>query len=460
MKYTYIESLDKEDRAHLNNEILANETLYDTWTTKGLTDYGKLPKHILNAYYNGRFGKLDVNIDIAYFTKKEGESTVTNENSENYADRTVNTKSDVDNDMFASKIVLNYPFLKGELSFGGEYANTKRDDAYWADQIVPSSTTRIEHKSNRFFAEYERSTKIGQFSAGLRYENTQSDYFVNNVFEKVQSKKYKQWFPSFSYFNKIKEVSLQLSYSSKTNRPSYRQLSNNTSYMNRFTLQSGNPFLSPSITHDITLAGSWKFLQLMLSYQYQKDAIIYWMEQVESEPSMAIIRYKNLDKLPQFNAYLSISPTFGIWSPQLSVGMQKQWMKLESDEGEIHLDKILPVIGFNNSFSFSKNFIVTLDSFWRGKGDVQNNHLEKSKSVVNIGVTKIFFDDRLSITVKGSDIFEGERDVHLLRNENVKLYQSNYYDGRDIEFTVRYKFNTAKSKYKGKGAGKSEIDRM
>ena len=42
----------------------------------------------------------------------------------------------------------------------------------------------------------------------------------------------------------------------------------------------------------------------------------------------------------------------------------------------------------------------------------------------------------------------------------MELYQSNRYDTREIELTLRYWFNAAKSKYKGTGAGVGEIDRL
>ena len=77
----------------------------------------------------------------------------------------------------------------------------------------------------------------------------------------------------------LREVNLQLSYTAKTKRPTYRQLSSNVFYGNRFTLQTGNPYLTPATIHDVTLVGTWKFLQLMASYKNEKNTVIYWAEQ-------------------------------------------------------------------------------------------------------------------------------------------------------------------------------------
>ena len=42
----------------------------------------------------------------------------------------------------------------------------------------------------------------------------------------------------------------------------------------------------------------------------------------------------------------------------------------------------------------------------------------------------------------------------------IKLYQGNYYDRRRFVVTLRYKFNTTRSKYKGEGAGNAEKSRF
>ncbi len=461
IKYIYKTRRFFEGYSTFTNNVYADGNFYDNLLTTSLEkNNDKSPKHILNTYYSGTFGKLDVNLDVTYYDKEESSETKTEEKSESFSDRIVHTRSNVQNKMFASRLVLTYPIWKGQFSVGNEFINTKRDDAYWADQAVPSSTTYIKQKSNSFFAKYAKTIANNQISAGLRYENINSDYFVNNIFMNDQSKNYKQLFLSFSYATRIKEVGLQLSYTSKTNRPTYRQLSNNTTYGNRFTMQSGNPFLSPSITHDITLAGSWKFLQLMLSYKHEKDAIIYWTEQMESKPSVSIIRYKNLNKLPQFVAYVGISPTFGIWSPQLNGGFQKQWLELQTNNQIVCMNKIMPFASFNNSFKFPQNFLFTVDMSFQGKGDVQNIYLSENKFTVDVGITKTFFDNRLSVAVKGWDIFKGKKDGNLLYNKQMELYQINSYDSRIFELSIHYKFNTAKSKYKGKGAGKYEIERL
>ena len=45
-------------------------------------------------------------------------------------------------------------------------------------------------------------------------------------------------------------------------------------YINRYIYEGGNPFLLPSLSHNITLGTTYKWVYLSAGYQYIKDAII------------------------------------------------------------------------------------------------------------------------------------------------------------------------------------------
>lgn len=64
---------------------------------------------------------------------------------------------------------------------------------------------------------------------------------------------------------------------------------------------------------------------------------------------------------------------------------------------------------------------------------------------------KLSFNDVFNSARKSSfTIYSGQRDVTNTRFNTM----------RGVELTVGYKFNIAKSKYKGKGAGQAEKDRL
>lgn len=461
IKYTLTAFPKSRSNSTLNSTVLADGVFYDQWSNNETDTQNNSPSHRMNAYYNGSFGKLNVDFNTDYYTAHTFSTSSATETSQEFDDRQINSENRVNNQLLASKLVLSYPLLGGQIAAGSELTNTRRKDEYNNLQnIVPSSNTTIHEKNVALFAEYSRMTPIGQLGIGLRYENVNSEYFSNEIRMDEQSRRYSQWFPNFSFGTKIKNVGLQLSYTAKTKRPTYRQLSGNVTYGNRFLLQTGNPFLKPSTVHDVTLVGSWRFVQLMMSYKDERNAVIYWTEQSEENPAISVLAYRNLEKMPSFTAFASVAPTFGIWSPQLSAGFVKQWVTIMSAGRAINLNKPMPIVSFNNSLRLPKEFLLTLDAQYMGDGDVQNIQLKKNNMVVNLGVSKSFFKDRLDISLKGHDLFWQQKDGNLLYNAQMELYQMNRYDSRELELTVRYRFNTAKSKYKGTGAGENEINRL
>lgn len=460
VKYTLSAYPDAEHTSTLNSTVLADGVFYDEWHSIEKNKDQNKPAHRMNAYYNGVFGDLNVDFNADFFSNKQLSNSSVTETSQEYDDRTVNSENNVRNRLVASKLILSYPVLGGKLSLGNENTDTYREDDYRnVENFVASSNTTIKERNNSFFAEYSRTIPIGQFSAGLRYENVRSDYFSNDIKVDEQSRHYNQWFPNLSFSTSVKEVSLQTSYTAKTKRPSYRQLSSNVFYANRFLLQTGNPYLRPSVIHDITLVSTWKFVQLMVSYKNEKDAVINWTEQMEENPAISVLAYRNLEELPSLTAFLTLSPTFGIWSPQLSGGFIKQWITIISSDKPVTLNKPMPIVSFNNSFRLPNEFILTLDANYQGKGDVQNIYLTENRFRVNLGITKSFYDNRLRVELKGHDLFKGQDGI-LLYNDRMELYQMNLFDSRQVELTVRYNFNSARSKYKGTGAGNAEINRL
>jgi hypothetical protein len=86
--------------------------------------------------------------------------------------------------------------------------------------------------------------------------------------------------------------------------------------------------------------------------------------------------------------------------------------------------------------------------------------LDYHQADLDVSLVKTFFNDRLSIKLAGEDLLDRSRDGNRVYNQQVQLYQGNYYDRRRFVATIRYKFNATRSKYKGTGAGNAEKSRL
>ena len=460
-KYEYTLPTNEDETTTLTSDVTANGQFYDKWENLTLKQTKGNAKHKLNAYYIGKVGKLDIDWNFDYLHSGYDEQSRITETCQIQDDRTLDAENRVRNRMLASKLTLTYPLFGGSLDFGAEYVNTDRQDDYANPQnFVASSYSTLKEQSISPYAEYSKMLpKIGQFRVGLRYEHVKFNYYESGRLVEEQSRSYGNLYPSLSFATRLGKVQAQIAYSAKTTRPTYRQLSNDVFYVNRYGMQRGNPLLDNSVIHNVSLQGMWKFLQFAINYSDERGCIIHWMEQIDNS-NVTLVTYKNINSLKWIVPYVSLAPQFGIWHPQLSLGFRKQWFSMETTGGNISLNKPMLVGQANNTFWFSKTLTGELYFRYQGPGHYENVYLDYHQTVLDVSIVKTFFNDRLSIKLAGEDLLDRSRDGNMVYNHQVKLWQGNYYDRRRFVATIRYKFNTTRSKYKGTGAGNAEKNRL
>ena len=444
-----------------STDVLKNNVLFDHIESQISGNSTAIPNKSLSAYYVGKVGKIDIDFNTDYYYGRETEYRITTEQSANYANRTVTSAGIHTNKFFATKLVLSHPLFGGSLSVGNENTFTNHGQNYVnQENVVPSTASTIKERNNAFFFEYSRPTPIGQLMAGLRYEHVNSDYYDEGVYSPAHSRTYSQWFPSLTFATRIKEVGLQLSYSAKTSRPSYNQLGTNVAYMNRFTRQSGNPTLKPETLHNIMLVSSWNWFTFVANYTQTHNKIMYWNEQESTDENITNLRYRNFKRFPALTLSLTAAPRMGVWSPQLTLFCQKQWFDIERLGSKLDLSKPVWGIQWDNSFEFRHDWTAEANLKLTSKGMTENAKLTRNNCTFDFSVRKEFLNNRLSVTVGVNDLFNRSTNQLLLYTNNLSMDMKQELDSRDFYVTLRYKFNTARSKYKGTGAGQSERKRF
>lgn len=442
-------------------EVFADGLPFDILYSNTTGEMRAHPEHQLNAYYTGQVGKGELAWDADYYNNTYTQYSINTEDSQEHDNRTVTSENPVHNELFATKASFAHSLWGGSFSVGGEYTYTDRHDDYINPEgYVPTTFTRIREQNLAGFVQFSRSLPFGQASAGVRYEHTDFDYFESGKLVPGQSRVYDNFFPNASLSAQFGKVQLQLSYTAKTKRPNYTQLRNNITYANRFTWQTGNPGLKPSVTHDLTAVGVWRFLQTMASYKVVKDYILYWGRQVESQSATTLINYVNRDRLPSLTLMLAASPTIGLWHLNASAVMLKQWFSLDAAGQRRTYNNPVFVGSLNNSFTLPAGFLLTADFCFQSCGQVQNINLKRPQYTLDVGLRKSFLNDALSVEARANDLLLGSKQEALLYMESAQMKDLSWSDTRSFSLTVRYKFNVAKSKYKGTGAGQDAINRM
>lgn len=443
--------------------VLRDEVLTET-TTYIRSEFGQNSNWSSNVYYVGKVGKLGIDFNTDWFWSKGNNKNNIDEhyqevNSE-IQNQLVSSTTSKYNRLIASKMVLSYPLLGGDLSVGGEYSFTNRNTNY---AIIPNTLADnvidcIKEGMASAFVTYNRDFGKLNMEAGLRYENVDFKYYDDGKYISEQSKTYGEWFPSLSLSMPIGNVQMQLSYAADINRPNYWVLRSGVQYSNHYTYETGNPFLVSEISRNISYDLAYKWLTFNLTYEHVSDPIYQTVEMYKDNATIGLMRMINGKSYNNVTSTLNLQPTFGIWHPMLSAMVEKQWFKLETRDRQ-YLNKPVAMFRFNNTFD-TKWAMFSVMTTYITKGYEENHYIYKPMFNTDLSIYKGFMKDCLTLQLYVSDVF-GTNDSHIIGKYG-KLKETIFdeFSTSKISLTVRYKFNTTRSKYKGTGAGDSQKNRM
>jgi hypothetical protein len=422
-----------------------------------------------NIYYSGEFGKWEVNFDATWLNAKEDIITQTAEKIQPFSggniSNAVHTHSDTRNTLHAGKVILSYPLWDGTFAIGGEYSRTSRKSLYKNyEHIVSDDDSRIRENLAAAFAEYEYKLKNITLHAGLHFENVGFDYFRANIYQSEQSKNYTNWFPALSFSMPVGQAQVQLSYTSDITRPNYQMLRSRIDYVNRYTYESGNPFLHPAITNMLTAKATYKCLQFYADYQYNKNAFIPFSKTYsEQDPTIALLSSENAPDYDAINLMFVVAPTIGKWSPQWGLEMYQQWYTVEkpgTPSGILTLDRPSFAVRWRNVLQLPLGFSLFAEANWEGRSD-QENATYEAVWWMKASLHKECCDSRLTFLLQSVDIFNSYRTDYRMYYGHIRSMNMNEKSShRAVTLTIQYKFNTKKTQYKGTGAGDGQKDRL
>lgn len=152
-------------------------------------------------------------------------------------------------------------------------------------------------------------------------------------------------------------------------------------------------------------------------------------------------------------------PTIGCWEPQATVGVMKQFYDATLRGGKLPLRKPVFTFALDNTLSLPRDWTLGIDLDFTTGGHMQNASLRPTNEI-NLMVRKAFLDGNLTVTLYGNDLLNASVSRTTMYSGDVVTSTYHEFEQRNVRLTVRYKFNTARSKYRGTGAGEAEKSRM
>ena len=451
------------DRNMLNTSALfADDVLQETGILSQRRD-DDYHQHLADAYYSGIWGKwsADFTFDILWRKNKETQNIREKSPIPEAMPSVFYEKSH--GRMIAAEGHISRPVWKGSLSLGSEFTDSRRKEDFTnSESIIENSDNLTKEWNIGVYAELTQRFGPLMAKVGLRYEHINSDYYEYGTKMQEQSRRYDELLPSASLSMAVRKCMFQLSYSRKYRRPLYSQLSSAVIYVNPYLYESGNPFLRSSFSDNLALNFRFGWLMVMAGYKHVDDQVITSCIQYGNNPEITLLKKANSRYgLDQIQTMVSVMPGMigKIWYPVLSGGVVSQFYRIDYRNSVMDLNRPMFVVRFQNMLRLPHNYTVTAGLSWRSKGDGENIRMGQTWQV-NLSAAKVFnnhWDLKLSL----NDIFNtGGKSTMTIYSGNREIHTEKRINTRQIELSIGYKFNTTKSKYKGKGAGNGEKERL
>ncbi len=419
------------------------------------------PNHELDGYYSGKIGKVGIDMNTSYIWRKTNGTSATYETSDYLESRKVSSVSQRHNRMIAGKVVVSYPVSdKISVNVGSEYTHSDNHQQYNnAEGYVQSSDNNRKESNIAGFS--EANMKFGKYSfgAGLRYEHVKSDYYDNGVFSAEESKIYNDWFPTLSASYNSGNWQIQFSKTTQALRPSYGSLSSSITYVDRYTLQGGNPLLKTCIRHEYELDVAHKWLNFSATYDYVVRPQTNYSKLYDNTSDIVLSTYENVKNYGVFLMSLSASPTIGIWHPKYEIDFWKQTFDASPYGVNENLKKPSWELSAMNMFVLKHGWTFGIDYTYCTDSYTQFV-IFRHKNLLSCYAIKTFCNNKLTAKIAVEDILHDNYDSFNIYNGCRTLYQDRYQDRRYVQLSISYNFNATGSKYRGSGAGNAEKGRL
>ena len=419
--------------------------------------------NLVDAYYSGSWGSWSVDATFDFLWRKNNMDQIIRKSATDISATILELHDKSNGRMFAGELHFSRPIGNGSLSFGVEYTNTKRTEDFLSDA---SSITWLNNKiyENNIGAYCQVSQTFGpvMLQGGLRYEHINSKYHENGDKKPEQSGTHNEILPSISIMVPVKQTMFQISYSRKYNRPLYSQLSATVHYVDQYTYETGNPNLKNRFTDNISLNFRYKWLMITASYKHLHNLIITECTEYPMNPDITLLRKINSrNDANSIEVVASASPGFigNVYYPLFMAGVVSQLYDIDFRGSVKHMNDPMVLVRLNNIFKLPKNFIIYANFSYRNSFESENIRMGSTWQF-DLSVAKTFnkhwdvrlaFNDVFNTARKNSmTIYSGMYEFNTIRFNTV----------RSVELSIGYMFNTAKSKYQGKGAGNNEKERF
>jgi hypothetical protein len=339
------------------------------------------------------------------------------------------------------------------------------DGTQWVEDDTKSNHFIYKENIDALYSSFEK--KYGPFSmqAGLRYEHT--GYNANQLGNAIQkdsafSRNYGGLFPS-GYISYQADSSNNFTFTAgrRIDRPAYQNLNPFYFIINKYTYETGNPYLLPQYSWNLELSHQYKnLLTTSVSYSVINN---YFSQLFLADTTKGILLYSQGNVGHTYNFGLSstlVTSPFKWWSLTTEATYNhKQLVGFNGNNYTSYIDQLN--ISSTNRFTISSAYTAEISGFYttRARNDLQE--LLYPTGQVSLGISRPVLNRKGTLRFTARDIFYTNAMEGLTQFPNATEYFKERRDSRVFTISFTYRFGKAyKADKHTEGSAEDEMERV
>lgn len=302
-----------------------------------------------------------------------------------------------------------------------------------------SNAFNFSENNNAAYLNLNKKSGKWMIQAGLRLENTNYEGVQSALSQELDStfnRSYLKLFPTvFISYEANNDNQFALSAGRRIDRPEYRQLNPFVGFLDKYTINTGNPYLQPQFSTNIELSHSYKnHFTTTVNYSIIHDMI---NEMFVQNDSLIMRTYGNIGTRNNYGIAESATVELGKWyAATFYANLYHNKYDGVINGYAFNANQLTLSLNINNQFSFPNGWSAELSGNYISRNRDEGQAIILPSGQVSAGISKKLLNDKASLKLSVRDIFYTQNPKEI---QNFQDVQSVIHISRDTRvFTVAF----------------------
>ena len=324
-----------------------------------------------------------------------------------------------------------------------------------------SNTFHYDEGNIEGYTQYTHTLGKLELSAGLRLEYMHTSSKLNAYSSQdgeEHSDSHLRLFPNLSISYALNEQSkVVLLYSRRQDKPRYEDLNPFEYLLDELSYWKGNPFLKPQISNKLILSYVWNSLSLNLSYSKLDDYFTSITDALGT--TKTVMTTKNIGVQQQVGLEGLFSKRLTPWWDfSANLGLYYFVNKLDYETYKEEYKRPSCLVSVSNSVLLPLGLHLELSGRYHSKRQGGSYEVIKPNGSLDIGLSRMWADDRLRLSLLMTDIFHTDRWDNYGHKGALDL--TTWFGSESRKVILRLSYSLGKQKFNKVESSLGELDRL